>query len=161
MKKWVVALVIGLALVSLSFKGKNSTVECGTKTMTPGYVCEDGGTTRTYAEMVAAQESAEEAFQTWIRWVLLGVGGVLTIGGLVGVMKVRRARRVSEVPFAQGMTVSYPQQGVDPAQHNRMPQPPYPAQPQQMWNPQQAPYPPQPRYPHQMPNPPQSFGPPR
>jgi hypothetical protein len=164
-KKWVFALVIGLALIALSFKGKNDTITCGSETMTPGYVCEDGGTTRTYTEMVEAQRSADEAFQTWIRWVLLGVGGVLTIGGFAGVTKVRHARRTSSAP---GTNVPHAQ--------GAMPQPPYPAQPQQMWNPQQAPYAPQhpqqapyapqhpqqapqPRYPQQLPQPPQNFGP--
>jgi hypothetical protein len=146
-KKWVFALVIGLALIALSFKGKNDTITCGSKTMMPGYVCEDGGTTRTYTEMVEAQRSADEAFQTWIRWVLLSVGGVLTVGGFAGVMKVRHTRRAAS---AQGTGAS---QGA-------MPQPPYPAQPQQVW----APYAPQhpqqaPQYPQQMPQPPQNFGP--
>jgi hypothetical protein len=156
-KKWVFALVIGLALIAVSFKGKTYTIECGTKTMTPGYVCEDGGTTRTYTEMVEAKKSADQAFETWIRWVLLGVGGVLTIGGFAGVMKVRHARRASSAP---GTNAPHPQ-GIDAAQH--MSQPPYPAQPQPMWN---APYPPQhpqqapqPQYPQPMPHPPQNFGP--
>lgn len=153
MKKWVIALVIGLALISLSFKGKDSTIDCGGKTMQPGYVCEQNGSTRTYSEMAEAQKSSQEAFQSWIRWVLLGVGAVLTIGGFVGVMKVRRTRRTSAEPDTQGTNVPY-SQGADPAQHNRMPQPSYPAQPQQMWDPQQAPYPPQPQHPQQTPHPP-------
>jgi hypothetical protein len=154
MKKWVFALVIGLMLVALSFKGKNSTIDCGGKTMQPGYVCEQNGSTRTYSEMKESQEAAQQAFQSWMRWVLLGVGGVLTIAGFVGVMKVRRARRVAEAP---GTNVPPHPQGAGPGQYNHVPQPPYPAQPQQMWNPQQPPYPPQ--APQQMPYPPQNFGP--
>jgi len=95
--------------------------------------------------MVEAQRSADEAFQTWIRWMLLGVGGVLTIGGFAGVMKVRHTRRAAST---QGTNVPQVQGAM--------------ARPQQMWAPyapQQPQQAPQAQYPQQMPQPPQNFGP--
>jgi hypothetical protein len=139
-KKWVIALVIGLGLIAFSFKGKESTIECGGKTMQPGYVCERNGSTQTYTEMKEAQEDGQRAFEAYGRWVFLGLGALLTVGGTVGILLVRRSR--NNAPLPQGMTPL-------PPQYNHPPQMSYP---------QQAPYPPQAQYP-QAQYPPQNFGP--
>lgn len=149
-KKWVIALVIGLGLIAFSFKGKESTIDCGGKTMQPGYVCERNGSTQTYTEMKEAQEDGQRAFEAYGRWVFLGLGTLLTVGGTIGILLVRRSR--NNAPLPQGMTPLPPAQYLDPPQVSYPQQAPYPPQAQYPQQPQTQ-YPPQAQYP------PQNFGP--
>jgi hypothetical protein len=156
-KKWVFALIFGLALLGWSAgAGKESQITCGGEVMTYGYVCDDGsGDVKTYSEMLADKEAAKKMFDTWGRWALLGGGLVVTGGAIAGIVaRVRRNRRAASAVNVQG---------VNPAPHNQMPQPPYSPQPQHPQYPQgqyppQMPYP-QAQYPPQTSYPPQSFGP--
>ncbi len=122
MKKWVVALVIGVALLLLS-TGANvndSTITCGSEIMGPGDTCEEtrGGTTvdtKTYAEMKADDEAAKRTFESWGRWALLGGGAVLTVLGIWGIVVTRRKRAAAGPPQA-GM-----QPGMPPGGHPQVP----------------------------------------
>jgi len=99
MKKWVVALVIGLALLALgSGAGVNdNTIRCGSEIMLPSDTCEEtrGGDTvgtKTYDEMKADKEAGQRVFNSWGRWALLGGGGVLAVLGIFGIVSTRRKR---------------------------------------------------------------------
>jgi len=99
MKKWVVALIIGLGMLAFgSGVGVNdSTIKCGSEIMGPGDTCEEtrGGVTtdtKTYNEMKADKEAGQRTFNSWGRWVLLGGGAVLTVLGIGGIVATRRKR---------------------------------------------------------------------
>lgn len=100
MKRWIVCLVVGLCLVALGAGvGVNEDeIKCGSETMQPGDVCEEtmaAGTTvetKTYEQMMADTEAGQQTFGAWGRWVLFGAGVLLTVGGAVGIVAVRRQR---------------------------------------------------------------------
>ena len=133
MKKWVFALIVGIALLSLGARTdvNANTITCGSQTMGPADVCQQtrGGstTTWTYEEMKKSQESGARTFNSWGRWALLGAGGVLTIVGIFGIVVVRRRRRATAaaqpqavpapfVPSQQMPNTSYPRQAPYPQQ---------------------------------------------
>jgi hypothetical protein len=99
MKKWIVSLVIGVALVLIGTgAGVNGdTIKCGSETMLPGDTCEEsrGGSTvdtRTYAEMKADKEAGQRTFDSWGRWAFLGGGVALAVLGIGGIVATRRKR---------------------------------------------------------------------
>jgi hypothetical protein len=105
MKKWVIAVLIGVALLALgsgAANNKDGLIRCGSEIMGPGDVCEESrrGSTvseRTYEEMKASQEAATRTFNSWGRWVLLGGGLFLTAVGIWGIV-TRRRRAASAEP---------------------------------------------------------------
>ncbi len=182
MKKWIVCLVIGLGLLSLSSGvGINdNTIRCGSEIMGPGDVCEEtrNGSvtdTETYEEMKESKEATQRTFNSWGRWALLGGGALLTVLGIWGIVKVKRARKNEPYlgpgytpgqaeprqpgqpvgQYMQGMTPLPPVQQGPPQGYAPQPQPNY--APQQNQPPQQqsgqAPHPnygpPQRQYPQQ------------
>ncbi|HEX6352357.1 hypothetical protein [Actinophytocola sp.] len=164
MKKWVFALVVGIVLLSIaSTAARDNTIRCGSEIMGPGDVCEEtraGSTvdTKTYEEMKESHDASRRFFESGGRWAMVGVGALLTIGGIIGIMRVRRRRRaqpdVGPVPPGQQPQATpsgYPPQATPPG---------YP--PQQQYAPQQQ-FPPQgppPQFPPQQQYPPQNWGPP-
>lgn len=140
MKKWVIALCVGLALLAFgSGVGVNdNTIKCGSETMYPGDVCEEtraGSTvdTKTYEEMKASKEAGQRIFNSWGRWALLGGGLVLVVGGIAGIMTTRRRRAKAAVGVQQPHPVGpvYP-----PGQPYVPPQGGHYGQPQQYQPPQ-------------------------
>jgi hypothetical protein len=171
MKKWVIALVFGVMLVSFGAGGgrnDSNLIYCGSEIMSPGDVCEETSrgstTTKTYAEMKASDEAGKRIFNSWGRWALLGGGVVLMGAGIAGIVATRRRRRnagptTADLHLAQARQQ---QQGQAYAPGPYQPGPP-PSHAQQWGQPQQAPYPPQPQPQYQQPPqgqyPPQNFGP--
>ena len=175
MKKWVFALIIGIAMLSLGARTDvgSSTITCGSETMSPGDVCEEtrGGVTtdtKTYDEMKESQEAGARTFNSWGRWALLGAGGVLTIVGIFGIVVVRRRRAAAAAhpqalqpqtvqPQAAQPRFVPPQQTTNAPNQPYSPSAPYPQQmPQQQYSPQ---VPSQPSHPRQQQYPPQGWGP--
>jgi hypothetical protein len=153
-KKWVLALVAGIVLLSIaSTAARDNTIRCGSEIMGPGDVCEEsraGSTvdTKTYEEMKESHDASRRFFESGGRWAMVAVGALLTIGGIIGITRVRRRRRTN------------PDQGAPPVPAGHQP-PPYPPQQQQFQPqyPQQTRYPQQ-QYPPQQQFPPQNWGPP-
>jgi hypothetical protein len=170
MKKWVVAVVIGVALLLLSTgagQDDNGVVKCGSAVMGPGDECEEtrrGQTvgTRTYEDMKASQEAAARTFDSWGRWALLGGGLVLTLGGVAGIVMTRRRRAAAAAQPQPPLppNVSFVQHPHQPPRYAPQQAPQQQAgqyAPQQY--PQQQQVPQQYVPPRQPPYPPQSFGP--
>ena len=172
MKKWIVCLVIGVGLLSLSSGvGINdNTIRCGSEIMGPGDVCEEtrNGSvtdTETYEEMKESKEATQRTFNSWGRWALLGGGALLTILGIWGIVKVKRSKKEPYLgpgytpgqaePRQPGQPVGQYMQGMTPLP------PPVQQGPPQGYAPQQYPPPnygpPQQQYPQQYPQ--QPFGP--
>lgn len=100
MAKWIVCLVIGLGMLSLSSGAgiNDNTIRCGSDIMGPGDVCEEtrAGSvvdTQTYEEMKESKEAGQRIFNSWGRWALLGGGLILTVLGIWGIVKVKRQRK--------------------------------------------------------------------
>ena len=155
MRKWVVCLVVGLAMLTLSTGAgvNDSRIMCGSDVMYPGDVCEEtrrGATvdTKTYEEMKTSKENGQRTFNSWGRWALLGGGLALAVLGGYGIVRVRRERASGGqaaqamagpgFPPAQparpqaGFTQAQPghQPGFPPAQSGQaQPQPGYSPQP--------------------------------
>jgi hypothetical protein len=154
MKKWVLALVIGVVFLSLGAtigRSGSSLIYCGSDVMSPGDVCEEtrAGSveTRTYEEMKESAEAGKRFAESGGRVSLLAAGGLFTVLGIAGIVVVRRGRK-----NAGPTTAPYRQQGVNPPQ----PVPPgYPPLPQAV----QPGYPPRAPHGQQVQYPPQSFGP--
>lgn len=121
MRKWIICVVVGVALLSLSTGAggdDSGLLKCGSEVMSPGDVCEEtrGGVTvdeKTYDEMKASQENGQKIFNSWGRWALLGGGIALVALGVFGIVRTRRQRSA-----AQAAGVGVPPQG-----------PPQPGQP--------------------------------
>jgi LPXTG-motif cell wall-anchored protein len=103
MKKWIVCLVAGLALLIVGFSlTADHVVRCADFPMSPGQVCQEASgsgdvvTRKTYDEVAKETEAAQHVGEIWGR-VAFVAGGVLTllaVGGLV----VRRRRRNNQDP---------------------------------------------------------------
>jgi outer membrane biosynthesis protein TonB len=147
MTKWIVCLVLGLSLASLSTGAAgrdDNEVRCDGAIMSPGDLCETRSSTgsvtktETYDEMKADQEAGKQTFETWGRWALLGGGLALAGLGVWGIVRERR-RRKNAGPTTADMYLR--QQGAQPP---HMPVPQQGAQPPHMPVPQQQPaHPPQ------------------
>jgi hypothetical protein len=165
MKKWVIAVLIGVALLALgsgAANNKDGLIRCGSEIMGPGDVCEESrrGSTvseRTYEEMKASQEAATRTFNSWGRWVLLGGGLFLTAVGIWGIV-TRRRRAASAEPtvpataYQQAPQHQAPQQLTQQPMAQQVAQPQMPRQhvtPQQVS--QQQPTPQQPTFHQQVP----------
>jgi hypothetical protein len=152
MKKWVLALVLGVVLLSFGATiGRNgsSLIYCGSDVMSPGDVCEETGAgsvkTRTYEEMKESAEAGKRFAESGGRVGLLAGGGVLTALGIAGIVVVRRRRKNAGPTAPDPHLAQYQQQGAHPPQPRYPPQPPH--------------YQPQAQYPPQTQYPPQNFGP--
>ena len=156
MKKWVIALIVGLALLGLGAGvGVNdNTIKCGSEIMSPGDECEEtrSGTTvgtKTYDEMKASNEAGQRTFNSWGRWVLLGGGLALTVLGVVGIVKERR-RRANAGPTTADMHLAQQQQASStPGQPQQYSPPPQQQQQPPQYSPGQQPAQPQQQYPPQ------------
>lgn len=173
MKWWIVAVVVGVGLMSISLKESRppDVIKCGNEIMGPGDVCQETRrsrtTQRTYEEMKSSMEASSATFNAWGRWAYLGGGFVLAAGGVVGIVLTRRRRRrLAEAPQAplppNVLFVQRPYQEpqYQQVQHAPGPVPPAPGphQPMPQYPPPQ--YPPQQRFgPPPRPYPPQGFGP--
>ena len=139
MKKWVVFLVIGLAMALASISPGDDRVECDGQPMVPGEICEftnrsgDVTSQQTYDEVAESSASAHQAWVTWGRWTVLGIGIGLAGLGFWGVMRERR-RRKAQGPSTADMYLQ--QQAAAPAgpgyaqPAHTPPQPQYPPQQQ-------------------------------
>jgi hypothetical protein len=170
-KKWVFALVIGIMLaLATGADVSDDVIKCGSEIMYPGDVCEEtrGGATtdtQTYEEMKESSEARTRMFETWGRWVFLGVGLLLATAGLTGILATRKRRAAAAAAQPQAVVPqAAPHHGMPPqfVPPQRMPNAPYPQAPNQQY-PQHPPYhqqmPPQQPYPPQQQYPPQGFGP--
>jgi len=159
MKKWIVCLIAGLALLMFSTGVASDTaVRCGGVLMSPGEVCEEttgsGDVTsrKTYDDVEKETQAAHRTFVTWGRWAMLGGGAVLTALAIWGIA-VQRHRKRNQGPTTADL---FFQQQAAQARG------PYPApqqhQPQQSYSPQ--PYRPQQPFPApQQPPAGEDFGP--
>jgi hypothetical protein len=167
--KWgIVAVVVGVGLMSISLKESRppDVIKCGNEIMGPGDVCQETRrsrtTQRTYEEMKSSMEASSATFNAWGRWAYLGGGFVLAAGGVVGIVLTRRRRRrLAEAPQAplppNVLFVQRPYQEPQYQQVQHAP-PPVPRAPGPH---QPVPHQPMPRqYPPQQYPPPQQFGPP-
>jgi hypothetical protein len=144
MKKWVFALIVGIVMLSFGARTdvNSSTITCGGRTMSPGDVCEEtrGGVTtdtRTYDEMKESQEAGARTFNSWGRWALLGAGAVFAIGGIIGIVLVRRRRATAAAQPPAAQPQFAPPQQLPNAPYQQYPPAPYPQQmPQQQYPPQ-------------------------
>jgi type IV secretory pathway VirB10-like protein len=164
MKKWIVCLVVGVALLTLSTGAASDTaVRCDGELMSPGDICETTSRTgevtsrETYDEVAQDAKAAHHTFVTWGRWAMLGGGAVLTVLAIWGIAAQRRRKK------NQGPTTAdlyFQQQAAAQAAPGYPRQPQYAPQPQQPGQPQQMQqYPPQP--PSQQQHPQQPTFPPR
>ncbi|HEV7649414.1 MAG TPA: hypothetical protein VGP26_14775 [Actinophytocola sp.] len=174
MKKWIVCLIAGLALLTFSTGAASDTaIRCDGELMLPGDTCQYTSRTgevtseESYDEVKKGTEAAHHTFVTWGRWAMLGGGLALTLLAIWGIAAHRRRAK------KQGPTTAdlyFQQQSAQAPPHPA--QQPYPApqqvQPQQQYSPQQyrpqQPFPPRPPQPRGNPVPPpaesnQDFGP--
>jgi hypothetical protein len=103
MRKWILCLVAGLALliVGIPLTG-DPVVRCAGTPMSPGETCREASgsgevvSRRTYAEVEQETEAAHRVRVAWGRAALLGGGALilLAVGGIV----VRRRRRANQEP---------------------------------------------------------------
>lgn len=167
MKWWIAVAVLGVILVVSSTgiwrdDSKQPEITCGSDVMGPGDVCEEtrrGVTvdTYTYEEKFQEQKDGDSNFAKSGRWIQLGIGSALLVGGTVGIFLARRRRAQQKAKYSAMYAI--PQDGGQPAPpaqapHSQphMPPPVQQHQPQQQYSPQQqAPqqYPPQQYQPQQ------------
>jgi hypothetical protein len=152
MKKWVVFLVIGVAMALASASPGDNRVECDGQPMVPGETCQftnrsgDVTSEETYDEVAENSVSSHQTWVTWGRWAVLGIGIGLAGLGFWGVMRERRRRK------AQGPTTAdmYLQQqaaaqaGPGYAQPAHAPPPQFPPQYAPQQHQQQPTFPPRP-----------------
>jgi hypothetical protein len=142
MKKWIVFLIAGIALLTFSTgAGSDTAVRCDGELMSPGEVCEtttrtgDVQSRETYDEVKKGNEAAHHTFVTWGRWAMLGGGAALTLLSIWGIA-ARRRRAKNQGPTTADM---YFQQKAAQPQAAPQPQPQAAPQyqPQQQYSPQQ------------------------
>jgi hypothetical protein len=102
-RKWIVCLVAGLALLIVGLPlTADHVVRCADFPMSPGQVCQEASGSgdvvvrKTYDEVAKETEAAQHVKEIWGRSAFV-VGGVLillAVGGLV----VRRRRRANQGP---------------------------------------------------------------
>ncbi|GAB16720.1 hypothetical protein GOEFS_012_00210 [Gordonia effusa NBRC 100432] len=121
-----IGMIIG-GIVSLSAEGKP---ECGSQTITEGYVCNTNGVSRTAAEQAAENESSSHTGG----WILLGLGVLMAGGSLMFFSEARGAARQPRQnpmppnpwPTTPTQPPTYPQQPSVPPQSYQQQQPPGP-----------------------------------
>lgn len=116
MKWWIAVVVLGVFLLVSSIgigrgDGTPGEIKCGSDVMRPGDVCEEtkrGVVTDTYTYEQKYQDEKDGA-AAWFksgRWVQLGLGSALLVGGAVGIVLTRRRRAQQKAKY----TAMYTQQ---------------------------------------------------
>jgi hypothetical protein len=143
MRRWIVGLLIGIAclVVGTGVSINNGDIKCGNDVMTPGTTCQTTinvfSSKKTYEQMLAERGEGAQKFDSFGRWVFLGVGVALTALSGYKLSVALRARRkkaddaTAEQPGRAGGAGSYPgQQQQYPGQPGHPGAPgPYPGQP--------------------------------